>query len=85
MHQGRTHTIQKSEDGFVLNLPLPFATREEVSVIRSDDELTLQAGNWRRNLVLPRALWGLDIGKAKFVDGELNIYFQEPEQGSQQA
>jgi arsenite-transporting ATPase len=46
-------------------------------LLRSGDELTVQAGNWRRNLVLPRSLRGLEIGQARFSDHMLNIVFEK--------
>jgi arsenite-transporting ATPase len=75
LYHGHTHTIEKSEDGFVLSLLLPFVQREQVSLLRSADELTVQVGNWRRNLILPRALHGLEIEKARFNGDSLDIHF----------
>ena len=80
LYRGRTHTIEESDGSFVLSLPLPFAIREELSLLQSGDELTIQAGNWRRNLILPRALHGMDTVKAKFEGDILNIHFADHSQ-----
>ncbi len=70
------YTIEESEYGFNLNVPLPFAKREDLSLLRSGDELTVQVGGWRRSLILPRSLRGLEIGQARFEDETLIILFE---------
>jgi len=76
LYRGRTYAIERDEDGYLLCLSLPFAAREDLSVLRAGDELTLQVGNWRRNLILPRALRGLEIVQARFVEDALNVRFE---------
>ncbi|MBE0688731.1 MAG: hypothetical protein IH587_01245, partial [Anaerolineae bacterium] len=44
-------------------------------IYRSRDELTLRVGPYRRNIVLPYALWDLEIADAKFEQSALNIQF----------
>lgn len=76
MFSGRTHTIESKGDGnFVLNVPLPFANKDDMDLYRSRDELTLRVGPYRRNIVLPYALWDLEIGDAKFEQSTLRIQF----------
>jgi arsenite-transporting ATPase len=77
LYRGRTQTIEEEGDGYVLSLPLPFATRDDLDLLRAGDELTVQVGNRRRNLVLPHALSGLEIGQAKLVDDSLKIRFEK--------
>jgi len=47
-------------------VPLPFANKDDLDLYRSRDELTLRVGPYRRNIVLPYALWDLEIGDARF-------------------
>jgi arsenite-transporting ATPase len=54
---------------------LPFVSKAEVSAKRLGDELLLQAGAYRRTLVLPRALTELQIESASMQDGRLRIIF----------
>jgi arsenite-transporting ATPase len=77
LYSGKSHSVTKSDEGYILSLTLPFTKPADVSLLRSGDELTVQIGNWRRNLVLPRALQHLEVGKAKFSDNSLNILFFE--------
>lgn len=76
MYNGLTHTIEHAENGgYVLNVPLPFASKEDMDVFRSADELTLRVGPYRRNIILPSALWKLEIKEARFVESTLKIKF----------
>lgn len=77
MFEGSTHRIEKEgKDNYRLIVPLPFAEKDDMDLYRSRDELTLRVGQYRRNIVLPYALWELDIAEAKFVEQNLNIRFQ---------
>ncbi|MBE2192704.1 MAG: ArsA family ATPase [Anaerolinea sp.] len=76
MFHGTTHQIiPDAEGGYVLRVPLPFANREDLDLYRSADEITLRVGPYRRNIVLPHALWKLEIGTARFEGASLNIQF----------
>lgn len=77
LFDGKTHTIEQiAEDGFKLSVPLPFADKSDMDIYRSRDELTLRVGPYRRNIVLPYALWDLEIADARFEQSTLNIQFK---------
>jgi arsenite-transporting ATPase len=66
-----------SEDGhYVLTLSLPFVTKSDLSLMRNGDELTVQVGNYRRNIILPRILAGLSVKEARFEGEKLRIRFE---------
>jgi arsenite-transporting ATPase len=76
MFRGQTHQIMQDAKGnYSLKVPLPFANKDDMDLYRSADELTLRVGPYRRNIVLPYALWNLEIGDAKFEEQSLNIRF----------
>jgi arsenite/tail-anchored protein-transporting ATPase len=77
MFTGQTHHIEKEGDSgsYRLTVPLPFADKKDLDLYRSRDELTLRVGPYRRNIVLPYALWDLEIADAKFEDSNLCIRF----------
>lgn len=79
MFMGKTHTIEKDEqDGnYSLRVPLPFVDKNDMDLYRSRDELTLRVGPYRRNIVLPYALWDLEIADAKFEESTLCIRFSK--------
>jgi len=81
MFDGRTHSIDKDEEGsgYTLSVPLPFVDKDDMDLYRSRDELTLRVGPYRRNIVLPYALWDLEIADARFEDSTLCIRFQNNE------
>jgi len=80
LFDGSTHRIESDENGgYRLIVPLPFATREDLDLYRSRDELTLRVGPYRRNIVLPYALWNLEIADARFEGSALRIRFRDEE------
>ncbi|GAI46663.1 unnamed protein product, partial [marine sediment metagenome] len=66
--QGQVQDIQKEGKHYVLTLTLPFTSREKISLIQSGDELSIQVANFRRNVILPRALRGLAVSEAKLEE-----------------
>lgn len=76
--RGRPYRVDREDGAFVLSLDLPFTTREDVSLTRNADELVLQVGAWRRNLILPRVLVGAETTGAKFEGHTLSIHFAAP-------
>jgi len=75
-YHGRVHEIEKADGSYILAIPLPFVTKEEISLARSGDELVVQAGRFKRNILLPRALVGLEVRGAKFEGDRLKIRFE---------
>ena len=75
-YRGKPHRIQKEGGHYVLSLPLPFVTKEQVSLVQSGDALVVQAGSHRRNILLPRVLIGRPVQEARYEDNQLKIHFQ---------
>ncbi|RLC73218.1 MAG: ArsA family ATPase [Chloroflexi bacterium] len=74
---GRPREIEKADGYYELIIPLPFVEKAEISLTQNGDELLVQVGRYKRNLVLPRTLAGLPIEGARFEDGRLRIRFRE--------
>jgi arsenite-transporting ATPase len=74
-YRGRPYQIRTEGARHVLEVALPFTSREEVSLAREGDELVISVGTWRRTLVLPRALVDSPTTGAKMDDGILRIEF----------
>jgi arsenite-transporting ATPase len=72
---GQPQVIEKIDTGYLLKLRLPFITKNEVKLARSGDELAISIGNFRRNVILPRALALLEVKRAKFEGDELVLAF----------
>jgi arsenite/tail-anchored protein-transporting ATPase len=75
---GKAQTIEPTGSGYTLKMPLPLATKEQVDLMQTGDELVVQVGDYKRNLILPRALVPLQVSGAKLEDGELRINFVQP-------
>lgn len=69
--------IEKDGDAYTLKLRLPFISKDKVTMTRAGDELAISLGNFRRNIILPRILAGLDVQKAKFENDRLILTFAE--------
>jgi len=76
--RGRPYHVQRENGDFVLSLQLPFTSKEQVTLNRNADELVVQVGSWRRNLILPRALVGATTRSAAFEGDTLKIHFTAP-------
>lgn len=77
----QAHRIEPDGNGgYHLVVPLPFAERGDLDLYRSADELTLRVGPYRRNIVLPYALWNLSVASARFEQSRLRIHFTGSEE-----
>ena len=74
-YRGHPYSVRREDGAFVLSLELPFTSKEEVRLHRNGDELVVQVGWWRRNLILPRALVDLPTSGAGFDDHVLKVRF----------
>jgi arsenite-transporting ATPase len=75
---GRPYTVARLDGEFMLSVELPFAAKEQINLSRHADELVIDVGTWRRNLVLPRILVDATTLGAKFDDHVLKIRFAAP-------
>ena len=73
--RGRAQQIERVGDGYILSLPLPFVEKGEVNLLHAGDELMVQIGQARRNIILPRTLVGLTTRGASFDGDVLKIRF----------
>jgi len=74
-YHGQAQDIEREDGYYVLTLSLPFVTKSDVSLVRNGDELLVQVGSYRRNIILPRTLVGLPVKEARFEDEGLRIRF----------
>jgi arsenite-transporting ATPase len=79
MYDSQPQVIEKTDEGYLLKLRLPFVTKEAVNMTRSGDELAISIGNFRRNIILPRVLAARAVQKAKFDGDYLALTFMNQE------
>jgi arsenite-transporting ATPase len=75
LYQGLTQVIRREEEGYMLELTLPFVEKEELKLSQRGEELTVQAGPYKRKVLLPRALMGRPIESARFAGKALAVRF----------
>jgi arsenite-transporting ATPase len=75
-YKGRPYRVRSEKGGHVLEVALPFTSREDVAIQRDGDELQLQVDGLRRTIVLPRALMDVPTTSAKMDEGVLRIRFE---------
>jgi arsenite-transporting ATPase len=65
-YSGQPQKLEGLPEGkFRLTIPLPFATKGDVHLRQTGDELFVHVGAHRRHVILPRALVGLQASRAK--------------------
>ena len=75
-YKGRPYRVRADNGEHVLEVALPFTSRDGVQLSRDGDELLLQVDGLRRTIVLPRALVDVPTIGAKMDDGILQIRFR---------
>lgn len=79
LYRGYVQEVTERDGVFELALLLPFASKEEVRLQQVGDELVVQVGSQKRNVVLPRLLTGAKSVGARLEGQRLVISFQRPE------
>jgi len=79
--QGRVQDLQKEDRHYILSLSLPLIEKGDISLMQSGDELIIQVGSFKRNIILPHTLVGLAATQARFEGGKLRIQFDQREGG----
>jgi len=75
-YMGKTQQITKTGQRYQLSLPLPLADRSRIQLTKTaHDELVVRIGNWKRNLLLPRVLAGLEVAGAHYDADQLVVTF----------
>jgi arsenite-transporting ATPase len=67
--------VEAHEGGMALSMHLPFVTRDEVQLGRTEDELLVTVGPHRRAVMLPDSLVRRRVAGARFVDDRLVVEF----------
>ena len=73
--------ITGSDGCYDLYVKLPFATREDLDIWVHGDELIIKFLNFKRNILLPRALSSLKLRKAEFIGNTLKVNFGGDDHG----
>ncbi|MGE5653428.1 MAG: ArsA family ATPase [Bacillota bacterium] len=75
LYRGRVEEVRKEGSGYILDLAIPFAPKEQLNLTQRGDELTVQVGAYKRKVILARSLMGRPILGARHADQRLLIKF----------
>lgn len=70
-------TFVQNEKGYVLQVFLPNAAKEEVDLYQAATDVVLKVGNFKRNIPLPNVLRSYEITGAKLDNQTLMIQFEK--------
>lgn len=76
-YEGSTQTVKREDDGHVMTVNLPFLSRDDINLMQNGDELVIEAGQHRRNIVLPRILVDLPVSVARMEGSSLKLKFED--------
>ena len=75
-YTGMLQEIVEMDDGaYMLRLPLPFVTGDDVKLRKRGDEMFITVGNFKREMILPHVLAKRKTRSGRLVDGVLEIEF----------
>ncbi|MFF0827585.1 ArsA family ATPase [Brevibacillus sp. NPDC003359] len=74
-YRGRTELIREVDGELHLELMIPFVDKAALDLTQTGDELTVNAGAYKRKVILPRVLMGRQVTGAKYVEDRLMIRF----------
>lgn len=77
MSQNQNEIFEKTETGYSLSLYVPFASKKDLELFESPNEVIIKIGNFKRNIPLPLALRKSQIVGAKFEENKLIITFEK--------
>ncbi|PJN55381.1 hypothetical protein PAEVO_21020 [Paenibacillus sp. GM2FR] len=79
LYHGITETIREEEGEMLLELMIPFIDKEDLNLMQTGDELTVDAGAYKRKVILPRTLMGRQVVGARYAEDRLIIRFGKRE------
>lgn len=75
---GPTQELTKIGEEYLLRLPLPHVELDKVNMTKRGDQLFIEIGNFRRELILPLTLADREATRAVFKHGVLEVRFGPP-------
>jgi arsenite-transporting ATPase len=74
-YTGTPQKVEKRKDEYVMTLHVPFIDKGDVDILQGNGDLTVRIGPYKRNVILPKSLAGLEARGAKLRDESLTITF----------
>lgn len=77
LHKDMPYHFEKSDEGFVLSIKLPFIKDNQFTVNKYGDEIVIQVGNKRKNIFLPRFVNFYQLESFKYEDPWLIVSLKD--------
>lgn len=74
-YEGPVQRVERTPEGFLLIIPLPFVSEEQVHLAQKSDELLISVGWHRHRILLPQSLARMQASDAFFENDEMHIVF----------
>lgn len=74
-YRGKSREFFQVDGQHVLEIPLPFVEKGDITLTQRGDELSIQVGNQMRKVFLPHTLAAMEAANAKFQGEKLRITF----------
>lgn len=74
-HQESTYQVTAAEEGYWLEIRLPFVEAEDLATQRYGDQLVLALGSQRRHYLLPQFLAYYTLSETTAADGWVRLHF----------
>lgn len=78
-YHGRTESIREEDGEMLLELMIPFIDKADLNLTQTGDELTVDAGAYKRKVILPRTLMNRQVVGARYAEDRLVIRFGKRE------
>lgn len=74
-YTGLPQKIEKRKDEYVMTLHVPFVGKDDVDILQGNGDLTVRIGPYKRNVMLPKSLAGMEARGATLREEWLAITF----------
>ena len=81
LFKGETKKVIRKGSGYEMTIPLPMVENKDVELLQKEYELIIKIGNRRRDIILPRALAGMQASAGRFEENKLILDFKPEERG----
>jgi arsenite/tail-anchored protein-transporting ATPase len=75
LHEEKLYEIEEHDGDLVLNIKLPFVTKDYVDIFKEQGDLVVRIGSFKRHVFLPRMLAHRQPGRASLNNSVLAIRF----------
>jgi arsenite-transporting ATPase len=65
-----------NDDEYLLEVSMPFAPKDQINVLRQNEDLVIRIGTFKRNILLPRSIQSLETAGASMDGRKLIVKFK---------